>query len=309
MTSSTRMTFEQMLSLKADARGFSLLPRQPVHSLLAGHHASRLRGRGLIFDELRRYQPGDDVRSIDWKATARLRTPQVRVYNEERERPVLLMVDQRGSMFFGSRRTMKSVLAAEATALAGWRAFMSGDRVGGLVFNDSQMSPIRPQAGQTSLLQLFHEVARMNALLEEGPQAASPSTLNQALERTHQQAHHDHLVILISDLDGADEETRRLATLIAAHNDLLVVAIYDPLGANLRGYEGMVAQDCNDRRTTVPLSQTFRKRFQQTFQDRLDHWTELFRALKVPVLPLSTASPATEQIRQLFGAHAPANSL
>ena len=304
MTSSTRLTFEQMLTLKADARGFSLLPKQPVQSLLAGHHASRLRGRGLIFDELRRYQPGDDVRSIDWKATARLRTPQIRVYNEERERPVLLIVDQRDSMFFGSRRTMKSVLAAEATALAGWRAFMSGDRVGGLVFNDSQMSPVRPRAGQTSLLRLFHEVARMNLLLEKGTDAKSSSKLNQALEQALQQAHHDHLVILISDLDGADDETRRLATLIAAHNDLLVVATYDPLGANLRGYEGMVAEDQKHGRRTVPKSQSFRESFQRSFQERLDHWTELFRALKVPVLPLSTAFPATEQIRQLFGTQA-----
>ena len=306
MTTSTRMTFDQMLMLKAEARGFSLLPKQPVHSLLAGHHASRLRGRGLIFDELRRYQPGDDVRAIDWKATARLRTPQVRVYNEERERPVLLIVDQRDSMFFGSRRTMKSVLAAEAAALGAWRASMAGDRVGGLVFNDAELSPVRPRAGQTSMLQLFHEIARMNALLEKGPQATSILTLNHALERIHQHAHHDHLVILISDLDGADEETRRLATLIAAHNDLLVVATYDPLGASLQGYEGMVAEGRNGR-TAIPVDQGFRKRFQQTFQDRLDHWTDVFRALKVPVLPLSTALPAAQQIRQLFGTQATPN--
>ena len=117
MPAQVTTTLDSLLRLKSEARGFSFLPRQPVSSLLAGRHASRLRGRGLAFEELRHYNQGDDVRTIDWKATARLRSPQVRVYSEERERPVLLVVDQRRPMFFGSRRAMKSVAAAEITAL------------------------------------------------------------------------------------------------------------------------------------------------------------------------------------------------
>jgi DNA polymerase III delta prime subunit len=99
-------------------RGFSFLLRQPVYSILAGRHASRLRGRGLNFEEIRRYLPGDDIRNMDWRVTARTRRPHVRVYTEERDRPLLLVIDQRQSMFFGSRRAMKSVVAAEAAALA-----------------------------------------------------------------------------------------------------------------------------------------------------------------------------------------------
>jgi len=102
-------SLNELVLLQAEANGFSLLPRQPVSSLLAGRHASRLRGRGLDFEELRHYRQGDDVRNIDWKATARLRSPHVRVFTEERERPVLLVLDQRSPMFFGSRRAMKSV--------------------------------------------------------------------------------------------------------------------------------------------------------------------------------------------------------
>ena len=93
---------------------FHFRPRQPVHSLLAGRHASRLRGRGLAFEELRPYLPGDDIRTMDWHVTARTGKPHVRVYTEEKDRPVLLVVDQRQNMFFGSKRAMKSVAAAEA---------------------------------------------------------------------------------------------------------------------------------------------------------------------------------------------------
>ncbi|HOY58120.1 MAG TPA: DUF58 domain-containing protein, partial [Verrucomicrobiota bacterium] len=124
MSAAVTVTLEELIRLKAEARGFTFLARQPLTSLLAGRHASRLRGRGLAFEELRPYVPGDDVRSMDWKATARLRAPHVRVYSEERERPMLLVVDQRRPMFFGSRRAMKSVTAAQTAAVAAWRALL-----------------------------------------------------------------------------------------------------------------------------------------------------------------------------------------
>jgi uncharacterized protein (DUF58 family) len=92
---------EHLIALEQKGRKVSLLPRQPVHSLLSGRYASRMRGRGLNFEEIRDYRTGDDVRSIDWKVTARLQSPHVRVFNEERDRQGLLVVDQRLSMFFG----------------------------------------------------------------------------------------------------------------------------------------------------------------------------------------------------------------
>ena len=129
------VTLEDLLGLRHRARGFSFLPRQPVHSLLTGRHASRLRGRGLDFEELRHYAEGDDTRTIDWLATARRASPHVRVYTEERDRSVLLLVDQRLSMFFGSRRAMKSVVAAKAAALAAFRVTSLGDRAGAVGFS------------------------------------------------------------------------------------------------------------------------------------------------------------------------------
>ena len=124
---------QDLIKLQHKASGFSFLPKQPVHSLLSGRHASRLRGRGLDFEEIRRYLPGDDIRTMDWKVTARTKKPHIRVYTEERERPVLLVVDQRMSMFFGSTSRMKAVTAAEAAAprgLARGERWRSGGSVG-----------------------------------------------------------------------------------------------------------------------------------------------------------------------------------
>ncbi|MCR9293680.1 MAG: DUF58 domain-containing protein [bacterium] len=301
------VSLDELILLRAKARGFSFLPRQPVTSLLAGRHASRLRGRGLTFEELRHYRPGDDVRLIDWKATARKRATQIRVYNEERERPVLLIVDQRGPMFFGSRRAMKSVVAAEVAALSAWRTLEVGDRIGGLVFNESEIVEIRPHRSQTRVLRLLHEVTRLNHLLavpggNQDDRAASQERvhLNDALSQALPIAKHDHLVVLVSDLDGADQETQRLSTLLSAHNDMLVVATYDPLGASLIGQPGMVAADRGEE-WRIPTDSKFAEAFRASFQNRLDEWRNIFRALRVPVLPVSTARPVHEQVRELFG--------
>jgi uncharacterized protein (DUF58 family) len=294
------ITLEELIRMKTDARGFSFLPTQPVQSLLAGCHTSRLRGRGLSFEELRHYNQGDDVRTIDWKATARLRSPHVRVYSEERERPVLLVVDQRSPMFFGSRRAMKSVVAAEIAALGAWRTLHAGDRVGGIVFNEDEIVEIRPHRSQTRVLQLLHEVVRFNQALASSPPAIGEVTLNHAVESALRLAKHDHLVVLISDLDGADSETKRLATQLAPHNDVLIVGIYDPLGASLQGRPGMIAADRSDT-MEIPSGKAFTESFQKAFASRLDEWTEIFRALRVPVLPISTAEPVADQLRNLFG--------
>ncbi len=98
---------KDLVALQYQATGFSFLPRQPVHSILSGRHGSRLRGRGLDFEELRHYRTGDDIRTMDWKVTNRTGKPHVRVFTEERERPVLLLIDQRTNMFFGSQVNMK----------------------------------------------------------------------------------------------------------------------------------------------------------------------------------------------------------
>ena len=135
---------DRLAALEHRARGFDFLPRQPVGSVLSGRRASRV--RGLEFEEIRAYLPGDDVRAIDWKVTARTGAPHVRVTREERDRPALLLVDQRQAMFFGTRLNMKSVTAAEVAAVAAWRILGAGDRVGGMVFADAVSTGSAPAA-------------------------------------------------------------------------------------------------------------------------------------------------------------------
>lgn len=199
---------------------------------------------------------------------------------------------------------MKSVAAAESAALAAWRTLSGGDRVGGIVFNEEEIVDLRPQRSQTAVLRLLHEVVRLNKRLAvPAPPAESGSagvTVNEVLEAAIRRANHDHLVVIISDLDGANEETQRLATRLAAHNDVLMVAVYDPLGASLQNQRGMVAST-SEGTIELPEGSSFPERFRQAFANRLDEWRDIFQALQVPVIPISTASPPAEQLRDLFG--------
>jgi uncharacterized protein (DUF58 family) len=295
-------SLSELVILQHKARGFSFLPRQPIHSLLAGQHASRLRGRGLDFDELRPYQFGDDVRQIDWKATNRTRKTQLRVFTEERERVVLLVVDQRLSMFFGSQRCMKSVAAAETAALAAWRVIFVKDRVGAVVFNDSVIAQIRPQRSRGTVMEILGAVLEQNhALAIDAGILPQTAMLNEALGRVERLATHDALICLITDGQGADEETERLTTRLAQHNDVLAVLIYDPLEVELPKAGPVVFAEGADQLEVNTGSNRLRAAFHASFDERVRRAREFLVRREVPLIPISSSEDVANQLRRLVG--------
>jgi uncharacterized protein (DUF58 family) len=293
---------DELIRLQFKVHNFSFLPKQPVRSLLAGRRASRLRGRGLDFEEIRRYIPGDDIRTMDWRVTARTQKPHTRIYTEERDRPVLLVADQRLSMFFGSQVAMKSVTAAEVAAMAAWRTLSVGDRVGALVFNDCEIREIPPHRSRQRVMQILKTVVDMNhALRAGGDIQPDPAMLNRVLEKVLHVAKHDCLVAIISDFSGADEETRSAVTRLAAHNDVLALFVYDPLEASLPSC-GKVIVSQGDLQLEVDTGDDrFRKRFSEQFENRLKTARDLMLKRGIPVLPIHTATDVRSQLMELLG--------
>jgi uncharacterized protein (DUF58 family) len=292
---------DDLIRLQFRAGGFSFLPRQPVRSLLAGRRASRLRGRGLDFEEIRNYLPGDDIRNMDWKVTARLGKPHTRVYTEEKDRPVLLVVDQRLGMFFGSRVSMKSVTAAQVAALGAWRALGVGDRVGAIVFNDREVIEISPLRSRQRVMQVLQAVVRMNHGLRVGGASPNPAMLNEVLQRALRLAKHDFLVAIVSDFSGADDKTRGMVTRLAAHNDVLAVFVYDPLEANLPA-AGRLSVCQGDRHLEVDTGDArLRRRFSGQFEAALKTTRDLMLKRGIPVLPIHTAREVREQMQGVLG--------
>jgi uncharacterized protein (DUF58 family) len=294
---------DDLIALEYRGREVSFLPRQPVHSLLSGRFASRMRGRGLNFEEIRDYRSGDDVRSIDWKVTARLQKPHVRVFNEERDRQALLVVDQRLSMFFGSRLAMKSVTAAEAAAIGAWRVLGVGDRVGAIVFNDRDLVEIKARRSRTTVLQILNAIVARNRALGVGRGLASaPSMLNTALEHATRRALHDAAVIVISDFDGADDATRKMIGAMTRHNNVVALLVHDPLQSDLPASASMTVTDGELQIELEVGRASVRKSIEQAMQERLKGVFAWTRELGVPVLPLSAAEETAPQLRRLLGA-------
>ncbi|CCM74497.1 DUF58 domain-containing protein [Rhizobium mesoamericanum] len=295
------VTTDQLVALEARARDLSFVQKARSHRQLAGRIQSSLRGRGLIFEELREYLPGDDIRSIDWRVMARTGKPVVRVYDEEKERPALLLVDQRVNMFFGSRRAMKSVAAAEAAILCAWRIFGSGDRVGGFIFGDDGIDEVRPHRSRKAVIALADRIADKNARLSASYSGStSPQALNEALRRTFAFAHHDHLIILISDLNGHDDATRNLLLNLSQSNDVICLLVYDPFLLELPEVGEIVVSGGNLQAELTLGERSVRDAVDSFARERGRELRRWQRELGLPMLPLSAAEETPPQLRRLL---------
>jgi uncharacterized protein (DUF58 family) len=215
---------------------------------------------------------------------------------------VLLVVDQRMDMFFGTRKYMKSVTAAEAAALAAWRVLNVGDRVGALVFNDDRIEEIRPHRSRQRVMQILETVVRMNhALRVDAEVEPRPVMLNQALESASRIAGHDYLVTVISDFDGTDGDTERMLQLLAAHNDVLAVLVHDPSATHLPRGGDLVATD-GRLQFELPLGKEATRRDLLEFaRGRIARVLGWQQGYGIPVLPLETAEEVAPQVRRLLG--------
>lgn len=218
-------SLDELVQLRAAAQALQRQVRKKSAAPHSGGSVSRRLGRGLDFAEVREYQPGDDVRMIDWKVTARSGRAHTKLFVEERERPVLLVVDSRASMRFGTRGMYKSVLAARLAALLGWCAVAGHDRVGGFVFTDDWHAEIRPQAGRRGLMALFRAIdeGQKRAPNHEGNQLVS------TLRRLRHGVHGGSTVVLLSDFQDFDEQARLALGGLLHSLDIVAVHICDPL--------------------------------------------------------------------------------
>jgi uncharacterized protein (DUF58 family) len=291
----------------------ALLPRTCLGASLPGHHKSRLRGRGLNFEELRHYRVGDDIRNLDWKVTNRTQKPHVRVYTEETERRTVIAVDQRLSLFFGSKHCMKSVAAAEAAALIGWRQLKIGDRVSGLIFNDITHNEIRPARNQKEFILFLKKITDYNQALNLDlsvtnkvvsklnlrPIQKNPAQLNHILRRLINTNKNGQLFILISDLSGADTDTEKLVSALCLKNELIIVMVYDPLEIALPKAGKLTISDRNKFLEVNTEDHSLRSNYRTNFNIRMKTIEEFLLRSGVAVIPVHTGGDIVGQIGTL----------
>ncbi len=278
-----------LVAMHASARDFDQAPRQPVQGLLSARPPGQILGGGEAGAPGLSQPPG-------WRQAAGCA--------RGRERPALLVVDQRLGMFFGSRRSMKSVAAAEAAAFCAWRALDHGDPVGGVVFNDALIETAPPACNIGAAMRLIEAIASQNSELRaHSAHARAPGQLDAALAAASvdvQGPLRDHLVVVISDFHGHGPRTRELLIRLAARNDVLAVQIYDPFLIDLpktgaiivTGGELQIDLDFGDGR--------IRRSLYEFAELPGKEMLAFERELGVPVLPLSAAEETAPQIRRLL---------
>ncbi len=218
------VSLRELLALRGEARRLDLAPRGKILATRSGGHLSRFRGRGMEFDEARIYQPGDDPRNMDWRVTARAGRPHVKLFREERERPLWLLVDQGPSMRFGTRVALKSVIAAQAAALLAWAAVDRGDRVGGLIFDEQGRFEQKPAARTHGLLPLLQALA-----MGPGRGPAGLADLSTAAELLVPLTRPGSLIFVLSDFAGLTAERAGWLARLGRASEVVLIHVQDPL--------------------------------------------------------------------------------
>jgi uncharacterized protein (DUF58 family) len=253
-----------------------------IHALHSGNYLSPFKGRGMEFDETRVYQPGDDIRSIDWRVTARSNQTHTKIYREEKERPVFISVDYRPTMEFATRGTFKSVQAAKLAALLAWAAQHQGDRIGGQVFNEHGCKEFKPKNGRHAVLSF------LNALVNPVLAATGTIQLTQILARLAHHARPGSLIYIISDFRGLNSQAEHYLAKLVRHCEVILIHVYDPMESQLPE-KGLYRFTDGKRDITVNTrNKQLVHDYQHQFQNRLHTLQKLCKKWRVTLLQCCT---------------------
>ncbi|ROS05002.1 uncharacterized protein DUF58 [Sinobacterium caligoides] len=292
------VAWSQLAQLRFAARQLKLTPNRKHLSQLTGPYRTRIRGRGIDFSEVRSYQPGDDVRHIDWRVTARSNQPHTKLFSEERERNVVIFTDQRSNMAFGSKRCFKSVLACAAHSLIAWSALHSNDRVGSMIASQ-QLHSLKAKRNQKTLLRSLQQLADSNQQLgHDNFDTITP--LSQCLVELQQICKPGSTVFIISDFHDFDEQCFQQLYRISRHCELHAIQIYDPLEEQLPSAGNYRISDGKQHTTINTANPRLREQYREDYLDRRQQLSERLASLHIPLMPLSTEQSPLATLQYYF---------
>jgi uncharacterized protein (DUF58 family) len=281
------VSIRELIDLRRAAQALSLRAGR-VQSLQGQPYVSRFKGRGMEFDESRPYQPGDDIRTLDWRVTARTGRAHTKLFREERERPVLLCVDLRPSMFFATRGRFKSKRATEVAALLSWSALAQGDRIGALIFTEQGHWEMRPAAGPKPGLRILEQLAAQARPPMKAASSESADEINAALARLRRVARPGHLVAVVSDFRGLNERGRAHLGQLARHSELILVFLYDVLERELPPPGRYRISNGRHTRWLDTAAPEQRAVHRARFEERLEGLRQLSRRYGLSLIELET---------------------
>ncbi|MGR9013455.1 MAG: DUF58 domain-containing protein [Gammaproteobacteria bacterium] len=307
------VTLKSLIDLAKPAAGLSL-KHSAIQAGQSGGYVSRFKGRGMEFEEARIYQSGDDIRSIDWRVTARTGKTHTKVFREERERPVFISVDNRFAMHFATRGVFKSVLAAKLAGLVAWVAQQHGDRIGGQIFTETVCRELKPQNGRHAVLRFLNAISSQDDINRQDHKIVSAITLEQVLARLMYHARPGSLVYMISDFRGINDQVENYLAKLSRHCEVVLIFVYDPLESHLpeKGRYRFTARDgvyaaslsgtgaATDEKRDVVIDSSDRQRlinYRQHFNQRLHQLKQIAKKLGLVFIQCSTTDDPIQRLR------------
>lgn len=293
---------KELLQYRQLANLVDLTPRRTPQARLAGSYITKHKGRGMEFDEARHYQPGDDIRAIDWRVTARTGKTHTKIYREERERPVFVLCDMSNSMQFGTQLLLKAIQAAHLTALISWAAAQRGDKVGALIFNEYTHVECKPLSRKKAVLSICHQLVKSQAHVLNNTSLARQTDLTHALMRLRRLAKPGSLVYIISDFLELDEHVEQHMMHISKHCELNAIAITDPLERELPNSKRLQSVNVTNgiqQQTWMLGDTTLANHYRNSQKSRWQNIEEQLNRCKTGLEFIDAGAPLTAQLERL----------
>lgn len=290
---------DDLLKLRLPSKDLTLTNRKKSTAAADGDARTHFRGRGMEFSEVRTYQPGDDIRNIDWRVTARTTETYTKLFQEERERPVFIVVDQRSPMFFGSVHVFKSVYASQLASMLAWVAMQNNDRIGALIFGDQEQKDLRARRGKHAVLGLLNQLQQFNHLLQSPIPVSQGTSCDNILTDVRRVARPGSAVFVISDFHDFGSHCEKPLNQLARHTDVSLLHVYDPLETALPAASRLTLSNGEDR-LSVETSQQFQTQFALNFSQRQAAIHRACRNCGSRYIRADLKTPATDLMRDVF---------
>ena len=292
------VTLEQLLALRFLPNPAALrAPNARIVGNRAGSKLSKLKGRGVDLAEVRAYQPGDDIRSIDWRVTARTNKPHTKIFREERERPTLIVVDQSQNMFFGSKLRLKSVAVADIAARIAWQTLATGDRVGGLVVGNEEARLHKPYRTTKAVARLLNDIVNLNQALNRNTHRTLSH--DEMMLRIRRLARSNYRIFVLSDFSGSVDSWTDHLQKLAKHNSVTAVHIYDPIELQLPPSDHYLVTDGKDRLQFYTGDQGLRSRYKEQFENKVSGLERACQHDSMRYLPIATDTTELDAVQWL----------
>lgn len=294
------ISIEELLALRNAIEKLNLDSFFKAKTLFAGDQSSSMRGRGIDFAEVRDYQMGDDIRHMDWRVTARTGKPHTKLFQEERERPVFIVVDYGPNMFFASKGSLKSVIAARVAAILAWVACKHGDKIGSIIFCGQERIESRPRNGLSGVLPLLKKLANQPHPWRDQIQ---PGALANAIKRIVRVAAPSSLIFIVSDFGDFDQESQLQLTYLRQYNDIVAFHIQDQLEIEPPLADAYSMTDGSDSLILDTTAKHICEDYSAYFLGKREQLKKSFAQRRIPYYLLRTDQDIVKHMQKIFSAH------